>query len=343
VNIFLFIVFLVRHSRSIYNLKFQSLYLRLSYLIPVISILSLLGIIYTEMEHYKEVIVSFLEGVILITFLGVIIGRAWESKKDLYEVLWTTPTHFFCCTISYHWCCCFLTKENVLGRVSANVSQFMIVKPVLEIIKSATAQYKLLAVDMLLRVLGVAATVTAVLSILTATLILQSGGCFRTDMAALKKFVTIKAFFVLLVLNSLLLKPILLYAVPYFACPILHEETHTEFLEECSVRTMQFAVLVETFIYTVFLSSSFKPEFKDEKYDPAEAVRTGYGPVHFCGTNITSPVALLFYYSFRFTDIYSFIFQKPVRQGDVEIAPILGSTAASPDIKGQRESAVFIK
>ncbi len=120
---------------------------------------------------YLEMVQIFFEGVALITFFGIVIGRAW-LKVNVPQALRTGTAKFALC-IPLGFSC--YNENTILRFLSAQVLQFCVTKPIIAFcshyIEEHSPESK--KFTLLLRVLGTACTVMAVFTCLSSLLVLE--------------------------------------------------------------------------------------------------------------------------------------------------------------------------
>ena len=227
-----------------------------SYLIPIMVILEIIGMSSHSLELYLEIPITFFEGVCLITFFGMEIAAA-SFNVDAAEALHNNTAKLKCITIS---CKCY-DKKKLLFRLSSNVSQFMITKPLLAVVIILAGYISnprlSLLVSTLARIGGTACTVSAVFTILSCMLILYKAKAFgNPDLKLEYKFVSIKLYFLLLVCDGLFIVPILKTTPPpHFACVGNDNFIYSE--EDCSNRFMKFIILCQTVLFSLLVFKNF--------------------------------------------------------------------------------------
>ena len=108
------------------------------------------------------------EGVALITFFSIVIGRAWLGV-DVPSALISGKAKLACIPLGFS---CY-NRDTILRTLSLQVLQFTVVKPLSVIASHQTYNLKSKAITLLFKFMGTAATVTSMFTCISSLLVLE--------------------------------------------------------------------------------------------------------------------------------------------------------------------------
>lgn len=278
-----------------------------------------------------EILVSFFEGIILLNFFNIIVGIG-ALQCDVKKAIMEHPIIMPFCRYTVELKRSFTNAYAAFRGLYLMIAQFIFFKPLLATIDLLFVRYLHPTATLYLNIshfinkfFGTMVNLTSVTGVLFMITLIQKGHGFRDDFSPFKKFICLKAFFILLVCNDLAIVPALkLFHTPEFACLSIstinsysnnrNNGTITaldnlRFEKACESRFIHLVVLIETLLFSLFLSHFFsRKDFKDQVFDLDSSEKmTGYGRIKLCWCSlltISNSRVLLFLYSLSLRDVF---------------------------------------
>mmetsp|Transcript_17090 Transcript_17090/g.20703 ORF Transcript_17090/g.20703 Transcript_17090/m.20703 type:complete len:365 (+) Transcript_17090:48-1142(+) len=245
----------VVHLMNVKHVIFQGLYIRILLVFPLVSVLSIIAAIKYSLSFWMEVIVSLLEGYILLFFVGLFIGWAWrqgDPYKCLIESKWTRYPSKLC----FRFGCYkkpFKTPEEAVNFILLCIYQYIVIRPGIALavaifyaVEGREPSRWTLFILAVIRVISIA---VALLSLGRLYWALKTADLL-TGLKGFRKLTIVKFLLTMIVFNSLVLSPLITnekILVPNFLCS---DAELAENKDDCQNALVQWILLLETSVLT---------------------------------------------------------------------------------------------